>query len=80
MQKTAYSYRQGILTSLLQEIRKEQGLTQLALAKRLGEPQSLVSKCESGERRLDLVELEQVCKALGVSLSAFVRRYEEAAE
>jgi transcriptional regulator with XRE-family HTH domain len=55
----------------------EAGLRQAQVAKRLGKPQSFVSKYESGERRLDLLELRQVCRALRVSLTEFVRRFEE---
>ena len=42
------------------------------------QPQSYVSKYESGERRLDLLELRQVCNALDISLEAFIRRLESA--
>jgi len=55
----------------------EAGLRQEDLAKRLGTPQSFVSKYESGERRLDLVEVRRICQAIGVSLSDFVRLFEE---
>jgi len=51
-------------------------MTQGALAKRLGRPQSYVSKYESGERRLDLVELEEIALAVGSTLSAVVNRFE----
>ena len=80
MQKSAFSHRQEVLTSLLRQIRKEFALRQIDVARRLGEPQSFVSKYESGERRLDLLELEQVCRAMGMPLSEFVKRYEEAGE
>jgi hypothetical protein len=36
-------------------------------------PQSFVSKIESGERKVDLVELQAICKALGISLSVCSR-------
>jgi transcriptional regulator with XRE-family HTH domain len=42
----------------LRTARIEAGITQQQLAKRLGIPQSLVSKMEIGERRVDAVELE----------------------
>ena len=48
------------------------------LADRLGQPQSYVSKYETGERRLDILELKQVCNSLGISLEAFVRQLESA--
>lgn len=78
MQKSVFSHRQEMLASLLRKVRRELGLRQVDVARLLGEPQSFVSKYESGERRLDLPELEQICKAMGVALSDFVRRYEEA--
>jgi transcriptional regulator with XRE-family HTH domain len=45
------------------------------LAKRLAKPQSYVSKFESGERKLDLPELDEICRALGGNLETLVRRY-----
>jgi transcriptional regulator with XRE-family HTH domain len=78
MQKSVFSHRQEALACLLRKVRRELGLRQVDVARLLGEPQSFVSKYESGERRLDLPELEQICKAMGVALSDFIRRYEEA--
>jgi transcriptional regulator with XRE-family HTH domain len=43
----------------LRAAREEAGLTQVEVAKALRRPQSFVSKCESGERRVDVVELER---------------------
>ena len=37
--------------------RRDSGLTQAEVAGRLRKPQSFVSKCETGERRVDIVEL-----------------------
>ena len=65
------------LTAQLRTVRSQAGVTQAELARRLKLPQSFVSKYESGERRLDLVELRQICKALGISLVEFVRRFEK---
>jgi transcriptional regulator with XRE-family HTH domain len=56
-------------------MRRERGLTQVELAGLLGKPQSYVSKFESGERKVDLPELDQICEALKVSLDTLVRRY-----
>ena len=61
---------------LLRQIRLEAGLKQTELAKLLGQTQAFVSKYENGERRLDLLELRQICKTLGVSLLEFVSRFE----
>lgn len=44
--------------------RLSQNLTQSAVAERLKKPQSFVSKCESGGRRVDIVEFFTICRAL----------------
>ena len=64
------------LRVLLCALRNQAGLRQIDLADRLGKPQSFVSKYESGERRLDLIELRQICQVLHLSLSALVERFE----
>jgi transcriptional regulator with XRE-family HTH domain len=64
------------LQALLRQVRMEAGLTQEGVAERLGRPQSFVSKYETGERRLDVLELREVCRVLGVPLGEFVRRLE----
>jgi len=55
--------------------RKRVGLTQVGLAQRLGRPQSFVSKYERGERKLDLIEFCEVCRALEVDPVSFLRRF-----
>jgi transcriptional regulator with XRE-family HTH domain len=65
-----------LLLTLLKRIRQDAGLRQVDLATTLGKHQSYVSKYESGERRLDLIELRQVCQAVGISLVDFARRLE----
>ncbi len=62
---------------LLRDLREAAGLRQVDLATRLKRPQSFVSKYESGEKTLDFLEVREVCRALGVPLADFVRRYEE---
>lgn len=65
------------LRSLLRGIRQEAGLRQDDLARVLGKPQSFVSKYESGERRLDVLELRSICLACGITLSEFAARLDE---
>ena len=65
------------LASLLRQVRLNANLTQSQLAEKIGETQSYVSKYESGEQRLDLIELESVCNAVNISLTDFVERYLE---
>ena len=77
VKKSIYSIEQAELLSLLRQKRREAGLSQVEVARRLGRSQSFVSKYESGELRLDLVELSMVCRALDTSLSSFVRQFEK---
>ncbi len=64
------------LLALLRQIRTDARLRQADLADRLGQPQSFVSKIESGERRVDVLELKAICEAVGITLTEFVRRFE----
>lgn len=72
--KSLYSEKYRFFLSLLIEGRKHAGITQDALARRLGRPQSFVSKFENGERRLDAVEFLVICKQLGIDPCALLRR------
>jgi hypothetical protein len=45
--------RYAVFLQTLKAAREKAGLTQAQLAKRLGETQTFVSKCERGERRID---------------------------
>ena len=60
---------------VLRALRQEKGVTQVGLAELLGRPQSYISKVESGERKVDLPELDEICRALGTNLETLVRRY-----
>jgi transcriptional regulator with XRE-family HTH domain len=62
------------LLELLRSIRQEAGVSQEDLARRLGRPQSFVSKYEMGERRIDVLELRLICQALGTGMTDFVKR------
>jgi ribosome-binding protein aMBF1 (putative translation factor) len=68
---------QSGLQALLRAVRTEAGLRQADLAARLHQPQSFVSKYESGERRLDILELREVCQAIGIQFQEFVARLED---
>lgn len=77
MEKSIHSSEYERFLALLRETRVQSGQTQEDLATKLNATQSLVSKCERGERRLDLVELAAWCSALNVSLTSFVKRFEK---
>ena len=67
MNKTIYSRQSEYLQKTLATLREKAGLTQRQLAERLRREHSLVGRLELGERRLDVVEFYQVCKACGAS-------------
>ena len=73
MPRSLFSKPYGELLSLLVSARRDAGLRQVDLAERLGKPQSFVSKIERGERRIDVVELIVVARAIGVDEVAFLR-------
>jgi hypothetical protein len=64
------------IASLLRELRVARGLRQIDVAEALGEPQSYVSRYESGEQRLDLVDLRRVCSVLDTPMLDFIRKVE----
>ena len=66
-----------ILCSLLRQMRMEAGLRQVDLASELEKPQSYVSKYESGNRNLDIMEVVKICTVLNVKFSDFAHRLEE---
>jgi transcriptional regulator with XRE-family HTH domain len=76
--KKPWDRRRLRLQRMLREMRLKAGLLQSDLGKRIGADQSFVSRFERGERRLDLVELEAICKACGTKLSEFVSEFENA--
>jgi transcriptional regulator with XRE-family HTH domain len=63
------------LRTLLRRKREDDKLTQKALAKRLGVPQSFISKYESGERLLSFVETISICKEIKISPEALFKEY-----
>ena len=77
MGKSIYTREQQALQNLLKGLRRQSAMTQETLAERLKTPQSFVSKYESGERRLDVLELRKVCTVLGIGLSEFAKLLEK---
>lgn len=77
MEKSLFMREWAEVVALLRYLRQERGLTQQELAERLQEPQTFVSKCERGRRRLDLLEVREFCRAIGVPFGEFVQLLEE---
>jgi len=63
---------------VIAEAREKKGVTQSELARRLGQPQPYIAKCENGARRLDFVELVEIAEALEISPKTLVEKVREA--
>lgn len=74
MKKALYKRTYAAFTDLLREERREAGLTQAMLAKKLRRPQSYVSKYERGDRRIDVVEFLEIARAIGFDLNEFLKK------
>ena len=72
MQSFPHSAHYRHFLAELRLAREGAGVTQVALAERLGVHQTLVSKAERGTRRVDVIELRAWLAALGVPLADFV--------
>ena len=70
LKRQQYEY----LRSELKKARLAGELHQLDLAKRLNKPQSYISKVESGERNLDVIEFTAYCWALELEPSKFLKK------
>jgi len=66
-----------VLLKHLKQMRANAGLSGPEIQRRLNRPNSYVSKVESGEKRLDILELREYCQACGVSIIDFIHRLEE---
>lgn len=62
MGKTIYTKTHKSLVKRLVEAREQAGLLQEEVAKKLGRTQSYVSKLESGQRRIDIVQIKELAK------------------
>jgi transcriptional regulator with XRE-family HTH domain len=67
-----------IFLDLLHALRKQKRFTQAQLAESIGARQAFVSKYETGERRLEFLDLVAICDVLGVSIVKFAERFESA--
>lgn len=64
------------MIELLIAARKDSGITQVELGRRIGQRQTFVSKFEQGERRLDIAEFVTVCRAIDADPYLIIRMVE----
>jgi transcriptional regulator with XRE-family HTH domain len=77
MDKSIHTKQYRILIGIIREVRESRQITQERLASMLSVQQAVISKIETCERRIDLIELRQICLALGVSLASIINKFEE---
>jgi transcriptional regulator with XRE-family HTH domain len=70
--------RRQRLREVLVSARKEAGLSQSAIAAKVGKPQAFVSRYESGERQIEVAELIELADALGVDAVTILRKVSKA--
>lgn len=66
-----------LVFELLKQMRKEKSWTQVQLSKALGKPQSYVAKYENGERKVDFVEVAEICACLDSNIVDFSKKFLE---
>jgi len=66
--------RRNLLLKILKEARLAAGLRQLDVAQALDRPQSYVAKIESGERKIDFIEVIDFCKVIGFRPEKLLKR------
>jgi transcriptional regulator with XRE-family HTH domain len=78
MTKAIYRREHVIFLQLLKRMRVESGMTQAQCCAALGRPQSFMSDVERGVRRLDTIQLRDLCRVLGNDLVNFSISLEQA--
>lgn len=73
MSKTIYSKDQQQIIIRLRKARLEAGLDQKQIAQLIGKTQSHISKVESGQRRIDVVELKEFSRLYKKPMDYFLK-------
>jgi len=79
MAKTLHSKRQEVLVAAIAEQRRAKGLSQAQVAKALGRHQPFIANIESGERRVDLLELLALADIIELDVHALINRLQRTA-
>lgn len=77
MPKSIHRPEYTALRALIRELRLERGVTQETLSEQLGRSQSFLSDIERGVRRIDALELRDLCQLLQMNLPQFVAELEK---
>ena len=77
MKKSIYKKEYKYFVQVFTECRTKAGLLQVDLAKELGVNQSFISKIETGQRKVDIIELREICSHLKITLKEFITLLEK---
>ncbi|AYG58004.1 helix-turn-helix domain-containing protein [Rhizobium jaguaris] len=80
MAKTLHSKRHEVLVAAIAEQRRAKGLSQAQVAKLLGRHQPFIANIESGERRVDLLELITIANIIELDVHALLDRLQQVSE
>lgn len=73
MKKSIHTKEYAVFVERLKTARLEAGLTQVQVAKKLKRPQSHVSNVESGQQRVDVIELQRFARIYGKEINYFLK-------
>lgn len=74
MKKSQHTKQYKLILEELKKSRESADLTQTEVARHLGKHAPFVSKIETGERRIDIVELATLCELYGIKLTTFLKK------
>ena len=77
MDKSTHSHLYHQVIGRLRSKREMKGVTQSQLADLLDVNQGFVSKIETCDRRLDIIELHHICQVLGISFVDFIQEVDK---
>ncbi len=77
MSRRDFPKRYKLFAQRLQQARELSGKTQLEAARELSKTQSWISKCETGERRVDILELAEFARIYDISDLSWFLEFEE---
>jgi len=72
MSSSLYSKEHKIIVEKLIKARHEAGLDQIEVAKKLNKSQSYLSKIESGQRKIDVIQLQKFAKLYNKKIDYFL--------
>lgn len=73
MKKSTHTKEYAVFVERLKNARQEAGLTQVQVAKRINRPQSHISNIESGQQRVDVIELKRFAKLYKKDIGYFLK-------